>query len=337
MAATPASLPPPSEAGALLTRLGVREEDRGDVVEVWPTAQTDPELWWLLERCRGRVVAAMGDGDVALACPSLPAALGLRGRCFWIFVYAATVDDARRFHREHGVPDDVSWATLADLGQQVMLHRRRHGTTGLDLQWWLVLHFTGTIYALGRLQFHMHHLFRGPVGPPFWPDADEIERLGSGFRPGDAALGVHIPENGHLTPESCDQSFAMAREFFASSFPEHRARLGTCTSWLLDEQLAGLPATDLEHRALSAAVHCRARCGRRQSEHPAVRVRSCARVGRGPPAADDAGEGDRRAHPQGRDVAHAYGLGRALAPGARRAQSERIAACSRPRSSSFVT
>ena len=119
-----------------------------------------------------------------------------------------------------------------------MLHRRRHGTTGLDLQWWLVLHFTGAIYELGRLQFHMHHLFRGPAGPPFWPDADEVERLGAGFRAGDAALGIHIPENGHLTPTSCDDSFARAREFFASCFPEHRARLGTCTSWLLDEQLA---------------------------------------------------------------------------------------------------
>ena len=236
--ATPAFLPPPSEADALLTRLGVRDDDRGDVVEVWPSAQTDPELWWLVERCRGRVLAAMGDGDAAIACPSLPAALGLKGRCFWIFVYAATVDDARRWHREHGVPNHVSWATLADLGQQVMLHRRRHGTTGLDLQWWLVLHFTGAIYELGRLQFHMHHLFRGPAGPPFWPDADEVERLGPGFRAGDAALGIHIPEHGHLTPESCDESFAMARDFFATHFPEHRARLGTCTSWLLDEQLA---------------------------------------------------------------------------------------------------
>ena len=164
-------------------------------------------------------VAAMGDGDAAIACPSLPAGLGLKGRCFWIFVYAATVDDARRWHREHGVPDDVSWATLADLGQQVMLHRRRHGTTGLDLQWWLVLHFTGTIYELGRLQFHMHHLFRGPAGPPFWPDADEVERLGPGFRAGDAALGIHIPEHGHLTPESCDESFATARDFFAIALP----------------------------------------------------------------------------------------------------------------------
>jgi hypothetical protein len=30
----------------------------------------------------------------------------------------------------------------------------------------------------------------------------------------------------------------MARGFFAACFPEHQARLGTCTSWLLDEQLA---------------------------------------------------------------------------------------------------
>ena len=143
------------------------------------------------------------------------------------------VEVTRAFHRERGVPDDISWATLADLGQQLVIHRKRRGTTGLDLQWWLVAHFLGTLYALGRLQFHLYHLRVGIAGPAFWPDTDE-----PGFRKGDATLGVHIPATGPLGPADCDVSFALARSFVRERFSEHDFGVATCTSWLLDEHLA---------------------------------------------------------------------------------------------------
>ncbi len=115
----------------------------------------------------------------------------------------------------------------------MVVHRNRRGSTGLDLQWWLVAHFLGALYALGRLQFHLYHLRRGIAGPAFWLDSDE-----PGFRVGDATLGIHIPAIGPLSPDACDSSFAMARTFVDAHFPEHDFRVGTCTSWLLDDQLA---------------------------------------------------------------------------------------------------
>jgi hypothetical protein len=150
-----------------------------------------------------------------------------------VFAYASMVEVTRAFHGERGVPDDISWATLADLGQQLVIHRKRRGTTGLDLQWWLVPHFLGALYALGRLQFHLYHLRVGIAGPAFWPDTDE-----PGFRKGDATLGVHIPATGPLVPSQCDASFALAGSFVRDHFPGHDFRVATCTSWLLDEQLA---------------------------------------------------------------------------------------------------
>jgi hypothetical protein len=55
---------------------------------------------------------------------------------------------------------------------------------------------------------------------------------------------VHIPEAGPLTPAACDASLRTARPFFEAHFPEHPFRVATCTSWLLDDQLADhLPAT----------------------------------------------------------------------------------------------
>src|SRR5947209_2322021 len=130
----------------------------------------------------------------------------------------------------HGVPDAISWATLADLGQHVRLTRRRTGQSGLDTQDWISLHYRGGIFALGRLQFQPYHLQTGPDGPLFWYE----DRAEAGFRRGDPSLSLHIPESGPLTPAACVESFRLARTFFAERFPEYAGALVTCTSWLLD-------------------------------------------------------------------------------------------------------
>ncbi|MCX7028610.1 MAG: acyltransferase domain-containing protein [Spirochaetes bacterium] len=61
-------------------------------------------------------------------------------------------------------------------------------------------------------------------------------------RRGDAVLAVHIPAtgrfNGPLTREACADSFRRAIPFFAKHLPVFRPRLLTCTSWMLDPQLA---------------------------------------------------------------------------------------------------
>ncbi len=90
------ALPDRASAGDLLVKLGVPEEDLDAVLGVWPDAERDPEVWWLLERCHARLVAAMGNGDAFIDCPSLPRELGLPARCFWVFVYASTVDSDPR-------------------------------------------------------------------------------------------------------------------------------------------------------------------------------------------------------------------------------------------------
>ena len=63
------------------------------------------------------------------------------------------------FHRARQIPDDISRLTLADLGRNMATHRRRYGVGGLDTAFWLMLHFRGAMYDLGRLQFQ-----RGTLG-----------------------------------------------------------------------------------------------------------------------------------------------------------------------------
>jgi hypothetical protein len=140
-----------------------------------------------------------------------------------VATFLATLPDIRRYHQQRGIPDEISWATLADLGKQLDVNRRTHGSFGLETHWWMTIHWTGVIYALGRLQFLLHQL---PASTPV-----------PGVEPGEWVIGVHIPESGPLTPEAVDASFAQAREFFPRYFPEYPVRTATLGSWLLDPYL----------------------------------------------------------------------------------------------------
>lgn len=137
--------------------------------------------------------------------------------------FLETLPDVRRFHAERGISDEISWATLADLGQQLSVHRRTHGDFGLETHWWMTIHWTGQIYALGRLQFLLHQV---PADKPV-----------PGTEPGEWVLGVHIPETGPLTPEAVDDSFDQARAFFPRHFPEYPVKTATLWSWLIDPYL----------------------------------------------------------------------------------------------------
>jgi hypothetical protein len=227
-----------AEADRLLRQLDVDDLDRAEVLASLPTPEANPELWQLVAEATQDLRDAVGQVDqVPGPGRSLPQNLGVQGRCFWVYVFLGAVADIRRWHLEHGVADDISWATLADLGRHMRLYRRRNNCVGLDTHWWLNLHFRGALFQLGRLQFNPYRLLSGPAGPLFWYDADRSATLGEGFRAGDRVLGVHIPEAGPLDAEACDASFALAGRFFAAHFPEYASSVATCTSWLLDDQL----------------------------------------------------------------------------------------------------
>ncbi|HKH88189.1 MAG TPA: acyltransferase domain-containing protein [Acidimicrobiales bacterium] len=241
-------LPEGDSASALLARLGVDPADAAAVVRSLPSPERDPEWWWLLERCCQRLALQMGD-------PSQPHGgwpnwvgpeekVPPERRCFMAHVYLAMLPRTRAWHAARGIPDDVSWASFADLGRHMAIHRRAYGATGIDASWWLSLSLRAEAFDLGRLQFNWFRLGIGDESP-WWYPADEAERRGAGFRPDDFAVGIHIPENGPMEPEACGESLERARGFFARHFPvpDQARRLGTCWSWLLDDQLAQwLPA-----------------------------------------------------------------------------------------------
>lgn len=99
-------------------------------------------------------------------------------------------------------------------------HRSVHGLAGLGRfeQWCPPLVFRGAEYRLGRFDYDRA---RGEC-PDGW----------TGF-----LLNVRIPAGGSLVPDSCDESFDLARTFFVRYFPDEPVSHFTCHSWLLDPQL----------------------------------------------------------------------------------------------------
>ncbi|MBY8880296.1 acyltransferase domain-containing protein [Actinacidiphila acidipaludis] len=241
----------PAELAARLDLLAVPDADREAVAATMPGPAADPALWRALTRCRATLAAAPG---TPVHWPNAPAALGPAGRYFYVHVYLTALPDALDAHRRLGVPEDVTRATFADLGEKLRLYRLAHGLGGFDRQAWLVRHFRGTLFRLGRLQFDRARLDAAGYGGT--PD-------GGGPADGEPVLEVHVPGDGPLTPEACADSYGRARTFFARHFPAERYAYATCRSWLLDDQLAAYlpPASNIirfqrRHRLFGAHADC---------------------------------------------------------------------------------
>ncbi|MEU6394908.1 acyltransferase domain-containing protein [Streptomyces sp. NPDC046939] len=225
-----AELPDAVDLPDVLLDLAVPHEDINELVRLRAGLVASPELLDLLERAVSGLLWRPDEPGGGTGLPLFPAAAGAMGRCFAVFVFAAALPRTRALHRERGIPADVSRRTLADLGRNLAVHRRRFGTTGLSVPWWPTRHFRGELYQLGRLQFERWRLGRRT--------GERLASAGAGVGPGDLVLGVHIPDfRGPMTPEACDDSVARARAFFARHYPEDGARIAVCHSWLLDPQL----------------------------------------------------------------------------------------------------
>ena len=235
--AFPVELPSAGELPHVLLRLTVPHQDIDELIAVTATLRGSAELWWLLERCTHALAREIGQLEEQASMPRLPEELGALQHYFYVLVFLALRPHVQAFHHARGIPDDVSWSTLADLGRNMAIYRQKYGSGGLEVPWWIRLHFRGTIYEQGRLQFERARLGKRT--------GRAISEAGLPYGPGDPVLSVHIPEYcGPLTPEACDASFARAKAFFARYFPEEHYAIGVCHSWLLDEQLAEyLPAT----------------------------------------------------------------------------------------------
>ena len=186
----------------------------------------------------GPLRAAMGHPSPGPALDHRPDAPTDMARYLPVLVLADVLPDLRAHHRFLGVAQDVTAATLADVGRMLARNRVWEGEPGLgdELAGWLTRHLHGALFQIGRLQYERVILGEG-LGA-------ELRMSGFPCGPGDLTLNLHVPETGaRLDPEAVGASLTAARTFFRRRFRDERPVGMTCHSWLLDPQLADhLPA-----------------------------------------------------------------------------------------------
>lgn len=212
-----------------LTRLRFRDDDAAEVLALIESVAADLELLEILARYADRLINLIGDfhqhpdvwDDIPVP-PELPAG------ALPMLALLASADEVTRWHRGRGISDDDSDAALADLGQQVFVHRLVYGTFGLHNHGWVTWSWSGAFYWLGRLQFNLQQTQLPDRETPQW------------------VLSTHIPRMGPLDAGSLEDSFDQARDFFGRHFADYDAGFFYCESWLLDPALPQrLPGTNL--------------------------------------------------------------------------------------------
>lgn len=222
MAGAPARIVSTAHAG-----LGFRDDDAAELAAAMTVVQASAEGQDAVTRIAEQLRRRIGRLDPPADEPDYWAGLsvdaaGVGTGVLPMLALLATAPDVAAFHTARGVPAEVSTDTLAELGQQVWVHRLTYGEFGLHTYGWLGLTWSGRLYRLGRLQFN-------------------LERAADGW-----VLDTHIPRSGPLDPDGVEASIGAAGEFFARHFPECPVVDIVCRSWLLDPTLAGrLPDSNL--------------------------------------------------------------------------------------------
>ena len=142
-----------------------------------------------------------------------------------LFVLAYLADYALEKNTARGIPREITVATLKDVNVWLHNYDAQYGDIGLAELPWLIFHYTGDLFRLGRLQYR-------------------LEKPLTGMPLAEVAIETHIPQGEPLNTDACLASFAQAKEFFATYFPEHAPTHFMCDSWLLCPNLPHVAAEE---------------------------------------------------------------------------------------------
>ncbi len=156
-----------------------------------------------------------------------------------LLIFICLSKHLRELYIERGIDLSIYKNSMLDLKYKLDECKTVKGVVGSFVAWWFGRFFNLERVALGRLQFEVdsfgHH----------------YERDGRILTPESRAINVHIPRTlTHLTPESCDEAFEMAKEYFKDEVGKDCPFI--CHSWMLyPDNKYILPENTNVHRFMS--------------------------------------------------------------------------------------
>ncbi len=138
-----------------------------------------------------------------------------------LLVFICLTKHLKALYAEKGIDMQIYRDSVLDLKWKLSECRAVKGICGSFVAGWFGGFFKLERFALGRLQFELI-----PARVDYEKDGVKIEK------DKDLVINVHIPRTGTpMDKESCDKSYAAAREFFRDEIKDKCAFV--CHSWLL--------------------------------------------------------------------------------------------------------
>ena len=145
-----------------------------------------------------------------------------------LYLYIRFSEHTYDEYKKRGISDEVFYETMSDFDIKSRQNFDASGIYGITqeaVRPWLRLHLGCKLYKLGRLQFEIIN------------SKHDFELDGKSIQKGDLCLNVHITRYAPLTEAECEESYALARNFFKKYY-----NIGTCfffcESWLLHPWLS---------------------------------------------------------------------------------------------------
>lgn len=118
-------------------------------LETLPMFKNNPSLQRLAWHCHFLLFQCPEEKTANIGLwPMLP-----KADMFYAVVFLSGLKHIQDIHVKLGIPEAVTLDTLSDLQLWIYEYRKRYGVWGFTQKGWLIHHFRGKLFKLGRLQF----------------------------------------------------------------------------------------------------------------------------------------------------------------------------------------
>lgn len=166
------------------------------------------------------------DFDIKLTEPlinEMAESSGLSPYTVWLLMLIEASQNAREAYRQGGTPDELFWATFADLRYKAIECKENYNVWGTFVAFWYPIFYSRSIVKLGRLEFeNSKYAFN-----------EEYTKNGYTLKKGDNVKSIHIPSSGEPFDKKARlESYRVAYEYFKDEL-NGGPLFCVCHSWLL--------------------------------------------------------------------------------------------------------